>query len=51
MKFTVGNRLLQQEDASQEDASIVLFIEAVNYKEKSTSKVLQVSRDLLYVPF
>ena len=37
-----------QEDASQEDASIILLFEDVNYKVKSTSKLLRVSRDLLY---
>ena len=35
-----SNKLFQHEDESQEDASIILLFEDVNYKEKSTSKLL-----------
>ena len=40
-----------KKDVRQEDASIIFLFEAVNYKVKSTSKLLQVLRDLLYVLF
>ena len=37
--------LFLQEDASQEDASMILLFEAVNYKEKSISKLFCKSRE------
>ena len=49
--LTMWLRVFQQQDASQEEAFIILLFEAANYKEKSTSKPFQVSRDLLYVLF
>ena len=49
--FLLLNRLFLQEDESKEDASIILLFEDVYYKVKSTSKLLRVSRDLLYVLF
>ena len=45
------NELFYQEDASQEDANIILLFQDVNYKVKSTSKLLRFLRDLLYVLF
>ena len=36
---------------SHQAVSIILLFENVNYKVKSTSKLLQVSRELLYVLF
>ena len=42
LRDTLGyNGLFKAEDASQEDASLILLFEAVNYKVKSTSKLLR----------
>ena len=43
--------VFSQEDVSQEDAIIILLFEDINYKVKSAPKLLQGSRDLLYVLF
>ena len=50
-QFFANSRLFEQEDVGQGDASIVLLLEEINYKGKSTLNLLPVSRDFACVLF